>query len=156
MLSYYRAFWANYANFKGRSSRKQFWFIVLLNSLISLSFVVMLAILLGGLPVVLDYLQGQGIFLSLNAFELTWVRLVPIILVVFALFMIWLLLCYIPTLALQVRRLRDAGFNASFILFVLGDFALIIPYVGFVICLGCRITLLIFYCLPTKPKITSL
>ncbi|MGC4440294.1 DUF805 domain-containing protein, partial [Streptococcus suis] len=65
---------------------------------------------------------------------------------------IWFLFILVPSVALQVRRLRDAGFHSAFILLLLGDFATFILPLGWIIMLGCRIALLVFYCLPSKKE----
>ncbi|MDD6385286.1 MAG: DUF805 domain-containing protein [Streptococcus hyointestinalis] len=153
MLVNYKSFWTHYLDFKGRTCRSHFWLIVLINSLISLSFFFLIATLAFGLPQLLYLLANSGnLILTEQSFQSTWARLLPLILLGVAFLSIWFLFILVPSVALQVRRLRDAGFHSAFILLLLGDFATFIIPLGWIIMLGCRIALLVFYCLPSKKE----
>ncbi len=147
MLSDYKDFWKSFVYFKGRTSRSQFWLTYLVNSLISL-----VSFGLVALPLFGNVLLGQSnIFhLAPTYQDMILARLLPILLVFSALAILWQIVILLPNFAIQVRRLRDAGFHWTFILFRLGDIAVLIPYVGWVLTLACRVTLLVFFCLRSK------
>lgn len=88
MLEAYKKFWSGYIDFNGRSTRSDYWWVVLINSII------VCAILLG-----MTFL-GQS---RMAGYTLT-------------LFVLFIVVIALPTIALQVRRLRDAGFHVAWII----------------------------------------
>ncbi|MFT3715519.1 MAG: DUF805 domain-containing protein [Gordonia sp. (in: high G+C Gram-positive bacteria)] len=101
-----------YATFSGRASRREFWWWVLGTAVIG----AVLGILLG-LGMHTDTYSGT---VSLNAFGV----IMSILLVVFGLGII------VPTIAVTVRRLHDAGFSGWFYLLTLiGGIGGIIVYI---------------------------
>lgn len=88
MLEAYKKFWLGYIDFNGRSSRADYWWVVFCNTLI-------VAVLLGLMTAL-----GQSQFAG---FTLTA-------------FILFIAVTALPTIALQVRRLRDAGFNVAWII----------------------------------------
>lgn len=93
MLSAIRSFFKGYANFSGRSTRPEFWWVWLLNMVIFL-------------PVYYSLFTG----LEFDN---------PIInITVFSMCIILLLVEFVPLLALIVRRLRDVGIHWAYIFIV--------------------------------------
>ena len=106
MIEAYKKFWKGYVDFEGRSTRSDYWFVYLVNVLITFAYFLLQAVF-GGLVAVTD-----SSFLAVISF---------IILFIFFAFGIAAIL---PGLAVTVRRLRDAGYNWPYI------FVTFIPFVG--------------------------
>ena len=105
MLTAIRSFFKGYANFSGRSTRPEFWWVWLLN-------------------MVIFFPVYYSLFTGLEFDN-------PIInIAVFSMCIILLLVEFVPLLALIVRRLRDVGIHWAFIFIVLvplvGPIALIV------------------------------
>lgn len=99
MLNAYKNFWKGYLNFSGRSTRPEFWWVWLLNMVIFL-------------PVYYSLFTG----LEFDN---------PIInIALFSMYIILLLVEFVPLLALTVRRLRDVGFHWAYI------FIIFVPFGG--------------------------
>ncbi len=93
MLNAYKNFWKGYLNFSGRSTRPEFWWIWLLNMVIFLP-------------------AYYSLFTGLEFDN-------PIInIAVFSMYIILLLVEFVPLLALIVRRLRDVGIHWAYIFIV--------------------------------------
>lgn len=84
MIEAYRSFWRNYFNFTGRSTREDFWWVMLGHTIIYC--------LLGGAFLMFAPGAIQGI---------TWFFV--------GLLGLFSLVILIPNLALMIRRMRDAG-----------------------------------------------
>ena len=97
MISAIRSFFKGYANFSGRSTRLEFWWIWLLNMVISL-------------PVYYSLFTGLE---SDNA-----IMNIAVISMYIILFIVEL----VPLLALTVRRLRDVGFHWAYIFIIFVPF----------------------------------
>ncbi|MFD1440061.1 DUF805 domain-containing protein [Lacticaseibacillus hegangensis] len=97
-VSTLKALFSNYLNFRGRSSRAEYWWVYLFG----LSFALIAAI---GLPVALAALLGlQGLTIKQWLFSLGgWLVLLLV------LFVITFTLIMIPLVTLVLRRYRDAG-----------------------------------------------
>ncbi|MGT2828137.1 DUF805 domain-containing protein [Streptococcus hillyeri] len=151
MFQAYKKYWLNYANFEGKSSRADFWWVVLCNTLISLPFYLigfflfffnMLSVIASD-PVTYEYMSDEeAAAFVLEMFGST----LPIVVV----FVIWGLAILIPNLALEVRRYRDAGLSWAFIFLNLGAFAFVVPFFGWLISLGCQIARLVLLVQPSK------
>ena len=106
MLNAYKNFWKGYLNFSGRSTRPEFWWIWLLNMVIFLP-------------------AYYSLFTGLEFDN-------PIInIAVFSMYIILLLVEFVPLLALIVRRLRDVGIHWAYIFIVfvpLGALTLLIMF----------------------------
>ena len=99
MLNAYKNFWKGYLNFSGRSTRPEFWWVWLLNMVIFLP-------------------AYYSLFTGLEFDN-------PIInIALFSMYIILLLVEFVPLLALIVRRLRDVGIHWAFI------FIALVPLVG--------------------------
>ena len=87
MLEAYKNFWLDYLDFYGRTKRLDYWRVVLINGVI------------GSLVFLLMYLLGQ---IKAAGFTLTD-------------FILFIAATALPTISMQIRRLRDANFNVAWI-----------------------------------------
>ena len=92
MIQAYKNFWKQAFNYKGVSTRKEYWLVALVNALIGL----VLGILI-------------GIAVGMNE--------VNISLGIAVLSLFYCLAVLVPSMPLGVRRLRDAGFHWAFMFF---------------------------------------
>lgn len=115
MIKAYKNFFKGYADFTGRSTRSDFWWVWLMNSILFL-------------PLYIFWFQ-----MALNDTEETD----PILgVAIISVYMILAIVLFTPSLAVKVRRLRDAGFHWAFI------FLHFVPMGG--------IALLVLLAMPTK------
>ena len=119
MIEAYKKFWKGYVDFKGRSTRSDYWFVYLVNVLITFAYFLLQAVF-GGLVAV-----TESSFLAV------------ISLILLLIFFAYGIAAFLPSIALTVRRLRDAGYNWPYI------FVAFIPFVGWII-------LIVLLCKPTK------
>ena len=116
MIQAYKNFFKGYADFTGRSTRSDFWWVWLMNSILFL-------------PLFIFWFQ-----MALNDTEETD----PILgVAIISVYMILAIVLFTPSLAVKVRRLRDAGFHWALI------FVHFIPVVG-------GIALLVLLAMPSK------
>ena len=119
MIEAYKKFWKGYVDFEGRSTRSDYWFVVLAN------FLLIMALYIAAIIFAVAGRNQPGSLPNIIAY----IFLILIILYAFA--------TILPSLAIQVRRLRDAGYHWAYIFLHLG--------------LGIGGTvLLILFCQPTK------
>ena len=115
MIQAYKNFFKGYADFTGRATRSDFWWVWLMNSILFL-------------PLYIFYFQ-----MALKDTEETD----PILgVAIISVYMILAIVLFTPSLAVKVRRLRDAGFHWAFI------FLHFVPMGG--------IALLVLLAMPTK------
>ena len=119
MIEAYKKFWKGYVDFEGRSTRSDYWFAYLVNVLITFAYFLLQAVF-GGLVAVTD-----SSFLAV------------ISLILLLIFFAYSIAAFLPSIALTVRRLRDAGYNWPYI------FVAFIPLVGWII-------LIVLLCKPSK------
>ena len=124
MINAYKNFFKNFAEFTGRSTRPDFWWVWLGNLILSIPFWIIYFYIV--------YLSTVMDSVSDSASEATFMVL-GLVAIIYAIFYLAIL---VPTLALSVRRLRDAGFHWAFI------FLRFAPMGG--------IALLILHAMPTK------
>ena len=124
MIDAYKNFFKNYAEFTGRSTRPDFWWVWLGNLILSIPFWIIYFYTVF-LSIVMDSIDD-------SVSEATFMVL-GLVVIIYAIFYLAIL---VPTLALSVRRLRDAGFHWAFI------FLRFAPMGG--------IALLILHAMPTK------
>ena len=124
MIQAYKNFFKGYAEFTGRSTRSDFWWIWLGNFVISIPFWIIYFYTV--------YLSTAMDSVSDSASEAAFMFF-GLVAIIYAVFYLAIL---VPTLALSVRRLRDAGFHWAFI------FLRFAPMGG--------IALLILFAMPTK------
>ena len=124
MINAYKNFFKNYAEFTGRSTRPDFWWVWLGNLILSIPFWIIYFYTVF-LSTVMDSVSDSASEATFMFFGL--------VAIIYAVFYLAIL---VPTLALSVRRLRDAGFHWAFI------FLRFAPMGG--------IALLILFAMPTK------
>lgn len=110
MLKAYKKYWMGYIDFTGRSTRSDYWLAVLANTIVSIIlFTVIIVVIVFDSP-------GSDYHVILN--------------LLYGLAMVYFFATYIPSIALQVRRLRDAGFHWALIFLrfasVIGDIVLLV------------------------------
>ena len=94
MIKAYKNFFKGYADFTGRATRSDFWWVWLMNSILFL-------------PLYIFWFQ-----IALNDAEETD----PILgVAIISVYMILAIVLFTPSLAVKVRRLRDAGLHWAFI-----------------------------------------
>ena len=106
----YKKYWMGYVDFTGRSTRSEYWLAVLANTIVSIIlFTVIIVAILFDRP-------DSDYHIILN--------------LLYGLAMVYFFATYIPSIALQVRRLRDAGFHWALIFLrfasVIGDIVLLV------------------------------
>ena len=124
MINAYKNFFKNYAEFTGRSTRPDYWWVWLGNFILSIPFWIIYFYIVY-LSTVMDSVSDSASEAIFMVFGL--------VAIIYAVFYLAIL---VPTLALSVRRLRDAGFHWAFI------FLRFAPMGG--------IALLILFAMPTK------
>ena len=152
MFSAYKKFWTRYADFSGRSSRSDFWWVVLCNFLITLPF--SLIAFFGFLIPLFSEIYYAGLYdyePDLSG------AMAGAGLAVFIMFLlaIYELATIGPYLAITVRRLRDAGFHWSFIFLGVGptiaSFIPVLNILAALVSLPCGIALIVLLCQASKP-----
>ena len=117
MFKAYKKYWMGYFDFTGRSSRSDYWLAVLANTIVT--------IILFSIVIVVTVFDSPN-----SHYHIIFILL-------YLLAMLYFFANYIPSIALQVRRLRDAGYNWPYI------FVAFIPFVGWII-------LIVLLCKPSK------
>ena len=152
MFSAYKKFWTRYADFSGRSSRSDYWWVVLCNFLITLPF--SLIAFFGFLIPLFSEIYYAGLYdyePDLSG------AMAGAGLAVFIMFLLTIygLATIVPYLAITVRRLRDAGFHWAFIFLGVGpSIASVIPILNILaalVSLPCGIALIVLLCQASKP-----
>ena len=152
MFSAYKKFWTRYADFSGRSSRSDYWWVVLCNFLITLPF--SLIAFFGFLIPLFSEIYYAGLYdyePDLSG------AMAGAGLAVFIMFLlaIYELATIVPYLAITVRRLRDAGFHWAFIFLGVGptiaSFIPILNILAALVSLPCGIALIVLLCQASKP-----
>ena len=116
MIKAYKNFLKGYVDFTGRATRSEYWWVWLMNHILFL-------------PLYIFWFQ-----MALNDAEETD----PILgVAIISIYMILAIVLFIPSLAVKVRRLRDAGLHWAFI------FLHFVPMVG-------RLALLVLLAMPAK------
>lgn len=88
MIDAYKAFWTRYFDFEGRSSRPDYWWVVLLH--------IIGAILFAFFIVTFDTPEGQNAILLMTTSFFSFV---------------YGCVSFVPGLSLTIRRLRDADYH---------------------------------------------
>lgn len=124
MINAYKNFFKNYAEFTGRSTRPDFWWVWLGNLILFIPFWIIYFYTV--------FLSTMMDSVSDSASEATFM-VFGLVAIIYAVFYLAIL---VPTLALSVRRLRDAGFHWAFIFLRFAPMG--------------KIVLLILHAMPTK------
>lgn len=144
MLQAYKKFWLNYTNFSGRSSRSDYWLVYLCQLIILMPLTaVLFANMLSSFFVIFSYMDADGELVGITEDALA-VQLLsdvfnPLNILIWSILFLYCLATMIPSLAIMIRRLRDAGFHWAFV------FLTFVPYVNLV--------LLVLLALPTKDAV---
>ena len=152
MFSAYKKFWTRYADFSGRSSRSDYWWVVLCHFLITLPF--SLIALFG----FLIPLSSEVYYAKLYDYEPDLSGAMAgaglAVFIMFLLVIYWLA-TIVPNLAIAVRRLRDAGFHWAFIFLTVGpslaSFIPVLNILAALVSLPCSIALIVLLCQASKP-----
>ena len=152
MFSAYKKFWTRYADFSGRSSRSDFWWVVLCNVLITLPF--SLIALFGFLIPLFSEIYYAGLYDYEPDLSGAMAGAGLAVFIMFLLTIYWLA-TIVPYLAITVRRLRDAGFHWSFIFLGVGptiaSFIPVLNILAALVSLPCGIALIVLLCQASKP-----
>lgn len=98
-------YYSNYANFSGRASRSEYWFVALYSFIFGIGFSV-LALSTGTIDPYTGAPQGNGL--------------------VSAIYWIWILVNFIPSLSVLWRRLHDVNKSGGY------AFMVLIPFIGWI------------------------
>lgn len=124
MLEAYKNFWKKYVDFEGRTTRPEWWWVTLCNSIVFLLLLIpMMFSFINGFATTINYYPVHGVILALLA-------------------MIYLLAILVPSIAMYVRRLRDADFHWALI------FISFVPYVG-------SLVLFVLLQMPSKSRLNN-
>jgi len=152
MFSAYKKFWTRYADFSGRSSRSDYWWVVLCHFLITLPF--SLIAFFGFLIPLFSEIYYAGLYdyePDLSG-AMAGAGLAAFIMFLLA---IYGLATIVPHLAITVRRLRDAGFHWAFIFLGVGpsiaSFIPVLNILAALVSLPCGIALIVLLCQASKP-----
>ena len=110
----------NYANFKGRARRKEYWMFVLINFIIYIAFMILI--------IIIEVISGV-IYVSDLKIIITSLMTLFTVTPFSVILSLYVLAILVPSLAVSVRRLHDIGKSGWFILISL------IPIVGSIILL---------------------
>ena len=110
MFRAYKKYWMGYVDFTGRSSRSDYWLAVLANTIVTIIlFSIVIVVIVFDSP-------DSPYHIILN--------------ILYLLVMTYFPASFIPSIAIQVRRLRDAGFHWALIFLrfasVIGDIVLLV------------------------------
>lgn len=152
MFSAYKKFWTRYADFSGRSSRSDYWWVVLCHFLITLPF--SLIAVFGFLIPLFSEVYYAGLYDYEPDFSGVTAGAGLAVFIMFLLAVYWLA-TIVPNLAIAVRRLRDAGFHWAFIFLTVGpslaSFIPVLNILAALVSLPCSIALIVLLCQASKP-----
>ena len=105
--------WKNYVNFTARTTRRGYWMAFLIHFIISIVISMVLRAIFGDFLTIYQHaFTGEFIFDFSTGYYI---------------YMLWTLAYLLPGLAIQIRRLRDAGKHWAYI------FIALIPIVGWIL-----------------------
>ena len=152
MFSAYKKFWTRYADFSGRSSRSDYWWVVLCHFLITLPF--SLIAFFGFLIPLFSEIYYAGLYDYEPDLSGVMAGAGLAAFIMFLLAIYWLA-TIVPNLAIAVRRLRDAGFHWAFIFLTVGpslaSFIPVLNILAALVSLPCSIALIVLLCQASKP-----
>lgn len=155
MFAAYKKFWTHYADFSGRSSRSDYWWVVLCHIIVTAPLVIIFwvsalgSILSAAQDATYGYEPDSSAILAGAGFAVIFI----FILILYA------LATFVPNLAIIVRRLRDAGYHWAFLFLYVGPFLLsFIPVLNIItvlVSLPCGIALIVLLCQGSKPELAN-
>ena len=155
MFAAYKKFWTHYADFSGRSSRSDYWWVVLCHVIVTAPLVIIFwvsavgSILSAAQDTTYGYEPDPSAIFAGAGFAVIFI----FILILYA------LATFVPNLAIIVRRLRDAGYHWAFLFLYVGPFLLsFIPVLNIIaglVSLPCSIALIVLLCQGSKPEMVG-
>ena len=156
MFAAYKKFWTHYADFSSRSSRSDYWWVVLCHVIVTAPlFIIFWASAFGSIlsAAVQDstygYESDPSAILAGAGFAVIFI----FILILYA------LATFVPNLAIIVRRLRDAGYHWAFLFLYGGPFLLsfipVLNIIAGIVSLPCSIALIVLLCQGSKPEMVG-
>lgn len=156
MFAAYKKFWTHYADFSSRSSRSDYWWVVLCHVIVTAPlFIIFWASTFGSIlsAAVQDstygYESDPSAILAGAGFAVIFI----FILILYA------LATFVPNLAIIVRRLRDAGYHWAFLFLYVGPFLLsfipVLNIIAGIVSLPCSIALIVLLCQGSKPEMVG-
>ena len=149
MIDAYKKYWKQYADFSGRSTRSDYWWVVLCNFLITLPIGFLLGIsLISGLIRLGLKTEEYGYAYTPTPDDI-FAIFSPFTILLLLLLFIFYLAVLVPNLAISVRRLRDGGFHWAFIFLLAPSILTFVPLM-WIFVFPCQIAFLVLMCMPTK------
>ncbi|WP_270622993.1 DUF805 domain-containing protein [Streptococcus sanguinis] len=155
MFAAYKKFWTHYADFSGRSSRSDYWWAFLCHMIIIVPlFIIIWVSALGSIFSVAQdaaygYEPDPSAFLAGAGFAVIF----------WFILLIYYLAILVPSMAIIVRRLRDAGYHWAFLFLAIGpSIAILIPILNIIavlVALPCFIALIVLLCQGSKPEMVG-
>ena len=155
MFAAYKKFWTHYADFSSRSSRSDYWWVVLCHVIVTAPLVIIFwvsavgSILSAAQDTTYGYEPDPSAIFAGAGFAVIFI----FILILYA------LATFVPNLAIIVRRLRDAGYHWAFLFLYVGPFLLsFIPVLNIIaglVSLPCSIALIVLLCQGSKPEMVG-
>lgn len=100
-LGAYKSFWKNYFNFKGKATRKEYWFVVLWNCIIMTP--LLIGLIVSSVNFIFRNLSPTKV--AVNSGSMMG------IFVLIALLLLYALATFIPNVSIVVRRFHDVGIS---------------------------------------------
>ncbi|WP_295505800.1 DUF805 domain-containing protein [uncultured Streptococcus sp.] len=155
MFAAYKKFWTHYADFSGRSSRSDYWWAFLCNMIIIVPlFIIIWVSALGSIFSVAQdaaygYEPDPSAFLAGAGFAVIF----------WFILLIYYLAILVPSMAIIVRRLRDAGYHWAFLFLYVGPLVLlfvpVLKIIAGIVVLPCFIALIVLLCQGSKPEMVG-
>ena len=155
MFAAYKKFWTHYADFSGRSTRSDYWWAFLCHMIIIVPlFIIIWVSALGSIFSVAQdaaygYEPDPSAFLAGAGFAVIF----------WFILLIYYLAILVPSMAIIVRRLRDAGYHWAFLFLAIGpSIAILIPVLNIIavlVALPCFIALIVLLCQGSKPEMVG-
>lgn len=133
-------FFKNYANFSGRASRSEYWWVQLFIALIMI--VPVIVLIIGIIAMIASSANSYA-----YSGDPSLGSVMVLLLGAFLMFAVWAA-TLIPMLALGWRRLHDGNFPGPLYLITLGSY---IPFINYIAWLG-NIAILVLTIMPSKPE----
>ena len=155
MFAAYKKFWTHYADFSGRSTRSDYWWAFLCHMIIIVPlFIIIWVSALGSIFSVAQdaaygYEPDPSAFLAGAGFAVIF----------WFILLIYSLATLVPSMAIIVRRLRDAGYHWAFLFLAIGpSIAILIPVLNIIavlVALPCFIALIVLLSQGSKPEMVG-
>ena len=156
MFNAYKKYWKNYANFEGRSSRSDFWWVFLINVLIAfIAGIIAVFMVFGTVASIASNGSSMDYYDDTESIR-TGFAILSTLGPMWLVSIVWWLANFLPSLAISVRRLRDAGLHWAFIFLLVGpSIGMLIPFINIIAALAalpCQIAFIVLMCRPSKQE----